>query len=611
MAPIIKINYTMNRDPNIQGGGGAVLEDEKVNETALAPDKKIINCHTHIFTGDHVPPFLAKTYIPLVYWVFSLRWIGSLFHWWYNGPLTTDKHTPKGKSRARTRYNFKMFIQRHLVLRFLVTLLGIALFVYTFYFAWSLLGDTKTEKDFAGRINQLRLYANKDGKWLPVENIWLNIFISLMFIVLFKSGRNLLLFILKKTTKFFGILPGPMTKELFRRYANIGRFAFRKTQSATLTNLCNQYPPDTQFVVLPMDMDYMDAGMPRGGYLEQMDELAKIKESGVRKDQLLPFIFTDPRRIENNPTFFSYQIGKEGEVVLADCFIKKYLEKGFCGFKIYPALGYYPFDERLLPLWKFAADNQIPVMTHCIKGTIFYRGSKKKIWDNHPVFEQMMEAGKKEPLLLSQTKNVEFSVNFTHPLNYLCILNKELLQGIVSKSTDSNLHKVFGYDAAAGTMKHDLSHFKICLGHFGGDDEWIRYMENDRDKYSPMIVNKPDHGVDFFNDTNGNPAPGQLELVWKGADWYTIICSLMLQYKGVYGDLSYILHDIPHIFPLLKLTMQNQTLKTRVLYGTDFYVVRNHNSDKSLLAGTLDALTKTEFDLVARTNPEAYLNNAL
>lgn len=28
------------------------------------PAAPIINCHTHIFTGDHVPPFIAKTYLP-------------------------------------------------------------------------------------------------------------------------------------------------------------------------------------------------------------------------------------------------------------------------------------------------------------------------------------------------------------------------------------------------------------------------------------------------------------------------------------------------------------------------------------------------------------------
>ncbi len=36
----------------------------------------IINCHTHIFTGDHVPPWLAKTFLiwPL-YYLFSLSGI--------------------------------------------------------------------------------------------------------------------------------------------------------------------------------------------------------------------------------------------------------------------------------------------------------------------------------------------------------------------------------------------------------------------------------------------------------------------------------------------------------------------------------------------------------
>ncbi|MBK9961224.1 MAG: hypothetical protein IPP06_07755 [Saprospiraceae bacterium] len=59
--------------------------------------------------------------------------------------------------------------------------------------------------------------------------------------------------------------------------------------------------------------------------------------------------------------------------------VKEYIEiNKLNGFKIYPALGYYPFDEELLLLWKYAADHQIPIMTHVIKGTVFYRDRKNK-----------------------------------------------------------------------------------------------------------------------------------------------------------------------------------------------------------------------------------------
>ena len=81
----------------------------------------------------------------------------------------------------------------------------------------------------------------------------------------------------------------------------------------------------------------------------------------------------------------------------------------------------------------------------------------------------------------------------------------------------------------------------------------------------------------------------------------------MLQYKNVYADISYILHD-EVILPLLKQTLSNDGLKPKVLYGSDFYVVRNHKSDKAILADMRAGLTENEFDQIARYNPKTYLN---
>ena len=89
---------------------------------------------------------------------------------------------------------------------------------------------------------------------------------------------------------------------------------------------------------------------------------------------------------------------------------------------------------------------------------------------------------------------------------------------------------------------------------------------------------------------------------------YTIISSLIIQYPKIYADLSYIIHD-QEIIPLLKHTLRNESLKNKVLFGTDFYVVRNHNSEKDLLAQTMANLSSDEFDLIARDNPINYLKN--
>jgi predicted TIM-barrel fold metal-dependent hydrolase len=299
-------------------------------------------------------------------------------------------------------------------------------------------------------------------------------------------------------------------------------------------------------------------------------------------------------------------------VTLGDCFIKDYIEQyKFSGFKIYPALGYYPFDSELLPLWKYAADNGIPILTHCIRGTIFYRGPKNKEWDSHPVFQQSDGKGNfSDPLALLEIKNNEFINNFTHPMNYLCLLEERMLRRVIQVAKDASLEKLFGYTDEKTPLKYNLEHLKICFGHFGGDDEWDRFMELDRDLYSRQLVKHPDTGILFFEDNHGNEKKGKAEQIWKFVDWYSIICSMMLQYENVYADLSYIIHN-EGIHPLLNQTLMNPKLKKRTLFGTDFYVVRNHNSEKSLLASTLDNLSTEEFDQIARVNPRQFLWNKI
>lgn len=365
-----------------------------------------------------------------------------------------------------------------------------------------------------------------------------------------------------------------------------------------------------------MDMTFMKAGKPKRDYAEQMAMLAQIK--GNHPQDFCPFVFVDPRRTEaGGKSFFQYK-ASNGKVTLEDCFIRDYIEtKAFSGFKIYPALGYFPFDERLLPLWKYAADRGIPIMTHCIRGVIYYRGAKEKDWDTHPVFRQYLGPDKPEykaqpddyePMLLPQMKAVDVQEIFTHPLNYACLYKKELLLQIVRKKPE--LYEVFGYEEKSDSMKYDLSHLKLCFGHFGGEDEWLKYFEKDRTNFGHHLVQFPDKGIDFVRNSSGAIRQNHDNL-WHSADWYSIICSLMLQHPHVYADISYILHGDLQILPLLRSTLQHEVLRTRVLYGTDFFVVRNHKSDKNMLADMRGGLLQSEFDQIARVNPINYLERAL
>lgn len=509
----------------------------------------------------------------------------------------------------------KMATKRSAVLPIVRTFLEVLLSIQVFFILVDWLTELSSPNSSADRpLADAREWLTDHGLlFIPPSTIG-KLLLILLLLVFFSTGRNIVLFLLKKIFSFFSVLPGPRTKELFKRYLNIGRFSFYKNQLRIYGRLRSQYPADTGFVVLPMDMEYMEAGKLKEEhrYHQQMDMLKRIKLKDKYKNTFFPFVFADPRRmLEEGSKHFDYVINN-GKVILQECFIKDYIETyKFSGFKIYPALGYYPFDDTLLPLWKYAADNGLPITTHCIRGIIYYRGPKQKAWDHHPIFEQASGNDKYEPLLLMEIKNRDFTTNFTHPLNYLCLLEEELLRKVVARSRNRKVHELFGYQDENTKLKHDLSHLKLCFGHFGGDDEWNRFMELDRDNYSAQLVKNPEQGVQFLSNSYGKPSRGKLEQIWKYADWYTIICSIILdvRFPNVYADISYILHKA-EIQPLLKYTMRNPKLRTKVLFGTDFYVVRNHKSEKNILADMLQDLSDDDFDQIARINPRKFLANA-
>jgi predicted TIM-barrel fold metal-dependent hydrolase len=588
------------------------MESRKADHQSPPRENPIINCHTHIFTGKHVPPFLARSFVwwPLYYLIYLPAILSLVKNWNKFSDNFFYSRTYRRLNKIRYR------IRRPSLLRMAARIAGIWISLQVFFilYDWISLLIPPNEAT-AESVETARRWLQDYHLLFPIDNTWLQwalVFLVLLFI---RTGRNLIIFVFKKVWGFFKILPGKMTQELLERYMLLARFTLYKNQKGIFSKLRDQYPSGTCFIVLPMDMKYMGAGpLPEdGSYRHQMEELAGLKRN-LEKDEksrgtFRPFIFVDPRRIEEEGQRFFHFSVRDGKVDLEPCFIKTYIEEiQFNGFKIYPALGYYPFDEKLLPLWKYAADRGIPILTHCIRGTIFYRGRKKRVWDYHPVFEQKNARGSYEPMLLPELANSEFSVNFGHPLNYLCLLDELLLRKLVQKAEDPRVRELFGYRDQHTPLQRDLEHLKICLAHFGGAEEWEKYLEKDRYAYSQQLIKRPEQGINFLYNRHEVHSPGKLEQIWKYVDWYSIICSLMIQYPNVYSDISYTLHD-PNIFPLLKQTVQpeHDKLRSRVLYGTDFYVVRNYKSDKQLHTDTAAHLSEEEFDLIARENPRTFL----
>lgn len=248
----------------------------------------------------------------------------------------------------------------------------------------------------------------------------------------------------------FGPLGRPLVRKLVQRKGNslVPRIVFRlacffssvdrlkafadiaddPTQKRVFETMKAYYDDEAvpaAFVILTMDMEHMAPGTtPSQPYRIQIEELARLKRESDPDDQILPFFHADPR----NPT------------LMTD--LAHAIERlDFVGIKTYPAQGYYPDHPNLLPVWEYAVERSLPVMTHCGGTLVHYQGRitlPMRTWYGKPgiYFRGRLKA--------------RFSKHFTDPERWQPVLERP-----------------------------GLGELRLCLGHFGGLDAWKQY-EKDR-----------------------------------------------------------------------------------------------------------------------------------
>jgi predicted TIM-barrel fold metal-dependent hydrolase len=566
-------------------------------------DFPIINAHTHIFTKDHVAEHLARQFVlgPIYKWLKTsrvIRWLKKYYE------PSEDHYSYTQRNKRWNTYQSRVRIKRNSILKYFVLFIKILAWSAFIYYFFQLIKPLIIQT-IAGKIIYGYILLPLDYITYPIESAWNILFLLFTIALAFKFVRIGLLKILK--SRFIKLI-GKDRLEYLLRFENLLRYANYNSQGAIFSKLTQQYPPNTQFVVLPMDMEYMEADIVPVPYLKQMDDLMTLKSNN--EDKLFPFVFVDPRRIENqsdHDPFFKFDFTNPDEIKLENCRLKTYLDDGACGIKIYPALGYYPFDENLLPLWLYCAQNEIPITTHCSVGPIFYRGEKKVEWDRHPIFEEVIsnnengEPEKIKKLRLLQIKNKDFQANFTHPLNYCCLLLPEYLKSLLEQEEYQHLQPLFGYSKVG--LERNLNGLKINLAHFGGSENWDAFLAKDREQEANEIFNKPKEGLSLKKDLLNM---ANLYRHWHYTEWFSLISSMMIEFDNVYTDISYTTHENKYL-NLLSEILNHPKIENKVLFGTDFYVVSNQKTEKQYWIDMKNMMGNKKWHSLSFKNPKRFL----
>lgn len=186
-------------------------------------------------------------------------------------------------------------------------------------------------------------------------------------------------------------------KDVLDRYIKFASTGRMDSQEKIFLQCKKYYPKETSFAVLPMDMAFMGAGKVPREYTDQLDELAALKK---KYPQLIPFVHIDPRR----HGFFRL--------------LKHYVEQhGFGGVKIYPSLGYFPYDERLMPLYEYCEANGLPVTSHCSPyNPVHFKGKKSEL------VQLLKESA--SPINIKGMSRKDMCALFTYPGNWKLVLER-------------------------------------------------------------------------------------------------------------------------------------------------------------------------------------------
>lgn len=148
--------------------------------------------------------------------------------------------------------------------------------------------------------------------------------------------------------------------------------------------------------------------------------------------------------------------------------------------------------------------------------------------------------------------------------------------------TQEQCDRVTEPDAYIPVMKA-FPDLRICLAHFGGDADWNAYINIGFDPEDPKA---------------------------RERNWVWRILALLRsgEWPNLWTDISYTMFKFTEYGPLLRLFLDDEAIRSRVLFGSDFYMTRQERlSEKALSIRLRDSLGEENFRQIAETNPAAFL----
>lgn len=220
-----------------------------------------------------------------------------------------------------------------------------------------------------------------------------------------------------------------LDNDVFDRYANFVvngeksvadnvEYCVRKAKEVFMSD-------DVAVNVLMMDMSCMGAGFVPMSLTKQFLELRNIR----KEYPINIFLACDPRNLQE---FWN---------------IVKMFPDDIAGVKLYPLLGYFPYDERLDEVYDWCSKNKKVVISHCSHyNAVHYRGSDIDELLKDSVFEIEHKHGSKK----------KKASNFCNPKGFELVSQK-------------------------------FPRLKLVIAHLGGYDEVRKYMKG-KDSWTATIL---------------------------------------------------------------------------------------------------------------------------